>query len=208
MATLEEIKLTSKANLIGADEVGYGCWAGPLVVCGVRAPKNWSLDGLNDSKKLSEKRREVMRGKLGKLIEENEISFHLAERSNVQIDKMGLGVALKDSYIEIFHKLYQPDCLIITDGILKFDNLGVDDYDKVSLIKADSQVPAVMAASILAKTYRDEKMKIFHDLHPMYNWKKNVGYGTKEHQEALAKFGPCPLHRFSYEPIKKLTGII
>lgn len=197
-------KLTVKSNIIGADEVGYGSLAGPLVVVGVRAPKNWSLEGLNDSKKLSAKKRETMRAKLNELIEKKEISWHLAERSNVQIDKAGVAVALKDAYVEIFHKLYQEDCLIITDGILKFDNLGVDDYDKVSLIKADTTVPAVMAASILAKTYRDEKMKLLHPLHPQYGWDSNVGYAAKDHLEAIEKHGPCPLHRFSYAPMKNM----
>lgn len=204
MATLEEINQSTKAFIVGADEVGYGCLAGPLVVVGVRAPRNWKLEGLNDSKKLSEKKRGVMREKLNKLIEDKEISWHLAERSNNHIDKYGVAVSLKDAYVEVFLKLYQPDSLIITDGILKFDNLGVDDYDKVSLIKADSQIPAVMAASILAKTYRDEKMKVLHSLHPHYGWDHNVGYGSKDHLEAIEKYGPCPLHRFSYAPMKNM----
>jgi ribonuclease HII len=175
-----------------------------VVVAAVRAPKSWSLEGLNDSKKLSEKKRDAMRLKLNKLIEEKEITWHLAERSNVEIDKVGVAVALKSAYVECFHKLYQDDSLIISDGILKFDNLGVDAYDIISLIKADTLVPAVMAASILAKTYRDEKMKIFHELHPQYGWDSNVGYGSKDHLAAIAKHGPSPLHRFSYAPMKNM----
>lgn len=196
---------SDKPFIIGADEVGYGCLAGPLVVCGVRAPRNWSLAGLNDSKKLSEKRRLVMGDKLSDLISKNEITFWLAERSNVQIDKTGVAFALKDAYVEVFHKLYQEDSLIISDGILKFDNLGVDTYDKVSIIKADTKIPAVMAASIIAKNYRDGKMKIFHPLHPQYGWNSNVGYGSKDHLEAIAKHGPCALHRFSYAPMKNMV---
>lgn len=199
--------LTVKSDIVGCDEVGYGCLAGPLVVCGVRAPKAWTLMGLNDSKKLSEKRRLAMRDQLSKLIEEKEISFHIAERSNVTIDKVGVAVALKDAYVEVFHALYHDDCLIISDGILKFDNLGVDDYDKMSVIKADAQVPAVMAASILAKTYRDGKMKILHDLHPQYGWNSNVGYGSKDHLAAIEKYGPCPLHRFSYAPMRHMKVV-
>ena len=204
MATLLQIQQSIKPFFIGADEVGYGCLAGPLVVCGVRAPKGWTLAGLNDSKKLSEKKRDAMRLKLNELIEKNEIQWHLAERSNNHIDKHGVAVSLKDAYVEVFKKLHSPDSLIISDGILKFDNLGVDDYDIASLIKADAQVPTVMAASILAKTYRDGKMKILHDLHPQYGWDHNVGYGSRDHMEAIAKHGPCPLHRFSYAPMKNM----
>lgn len=197
--------MIDKPMTIGCDEVGYGCLAGPLIVAGVRAPKDWVLEGLNDSKKLSAKKREVMRGKLGKLIEDKVITWHLAERANNIIDKFGVAVVLKDAYVECFHALYQPDSLIISDGILKFDNLGVDAYDKESVIKADSKFPTVMAASILAKTYRDEKMKNLHHLHPMYGWDSNVGYGSKDHLEAIAKYGPCPLHRYSYAPMRNMT---
>lgn len=204
MATLQQIQQSTKTFFIGADEVGYGCLAGPLAVCGVRAPKGWSLDGLNDSKKLSEKKRNIMRVKLNKLIENDEISFHIALRTNDHIDKYGVAVSLKDAYIEVFKELHSQDSLIISDGILKFDNLGVDDYDIMSLIKADTLVPTVMAASILAKTYRDDLMKTFHKVHPNYGWDHNVGYGSRDHLEAIAKYGPCALHRFSYAPMKNM----
>lgn len=196
--------MIEKPMTIGCDEVGYGCLAGPLVVVGVRAPKGWALEGLNDSKKLSAKKREVMRGKLGKLIEDKVITWHLAERTNNVIDKFGVALVLKGAYVECFHALYQPDSLIISDGILKFDNLGVGDYDQQSVIKADTKFPTVMAASILAKTYRDEMMKNLHHLHPMYGWDSNVGYGSKDHLEAIAKYGPSSLHRYSYAPMKNM----
>lgn len=197
--------MLDKPIIIGCDEVGYGCLAGPLVVVGVRAPKDWALAGLNDSKKLSPKRREEMRHKLSKLIGEGVIAWHLAERSSQVIDQFGVASALKDAYVECFKALYQDDCLIISDGILKFDNLGVDAYDKVSVIKADTKFPAVMAASILAKTYRDGKMKLLHKQYPNYGWDHNVGYGAKDHLEAIAKYGPCPLHRMSYAPMRNTT---
>ena len=201
--TMDDVNklLANKATILGADEVGYGCLAGSLVVCGVLAPKDWNLAGLNDSKKLSLKKREVMREKLGKLIENKTIKWHLAERSNNVIDRSGVAWALKDAYVEVFNNLHQTDCLIISDGILKFDNPSVAAYDKVSLVKADAQIPAVMAASILAKTYRDEKMKIMHVIHPEYGWATNVGYGSKEHLDAIWKHGPTPLHRTSYAPM-------
>jgi ribonuclease HII len=141
---------------------------------------------------------------LMKLVRSKEINYHLAERSNTEIDKVGIAVALKDAYVEIFHALYDTDSLIISDGILKFDNLGVDAYDKVSIIKADTKYPAVMAASIIAKTYRDDIMHRLHHTYPDYCWNSNVGYGSKDHLEAITKHGPCPLHRFSYAPMKNM----
>jgi ribonuclease HII len=74
----------------------------------------------------------------------------------------------------------------------------------VSLVKADGQIPTVMAASILAKTYRDELMKVMHLAHPQYKWDHNVGYGAADHLSAIEKYGPCPLHRFSYAPMKNM----
>lgn len=196
--------MLDKPEILGCDEVGYGCLAGPLVVVGVRAPKDWALEGLNDSKKLSAKKRDAMLLPLMKLVESKSISYHLAERSNAEIDKVGVAVALKSAYVECFHALYNKDSLIIIDGILKFDNLGVDAYDKVSVIKADAKYPAVMAASIIAKVYRDDLMHKLHHTYPDYGWDSNVGYGAKDHLAAIEKHGPCPLHRFSYAPMKNM----
>jgi ribonuclease HII len=200
--------MTDKPIIIGCDEVGYGCLAGPLVVVGVRAPKEWQLEGLNDSKKLSAKKREAMLLPLMKLAKSQEITYHLAERSNQIIDKVGVAVALKDAYVECFKALYQDNCLIITDGILKFDNLGVDAYDKISVVKADSKFPTVMAASIIAKVYRDDKMHNLHHTYPVYGWNHNVGYGSKDHLDAIKEHGPCLLHRFSYAPMRNMKTIV
>lgn len=197
--------MIDKPFTIGCDEVGYGCLAGPLVVVGVRAPKDWALAGLNDSKKLSAKKRDAMLLPLMKFVKSKEIAYHLAQRSNEYIDKVGVAVALKEAYVECFHVLYSPDSLIISDGILKFDGLGVDGYDKVSVIKADTKYQTVMAASIIAKTFRDREMHLLHNLYPNYGWDSNVGYGSKDHLEAIAKHGPCPLHRYSYAPMKNMV---
>ena|ERR1700679_2671159 len=203
--TIDDVNdlLVNKAQVVGADEVGYGCLAGPLVVVGIRAPKDLNLEGLNDSKKLSEKKRVAMFVKLCPLIENKTLGYHLAQRSNKFIDHMGVAYALKDAYVEVFTNLYQSDCLIISDGILKFDNPAVATYDMVSLIKADGQIPAVMAASIIAKTYRDEEMRKHHHTYPEYGWDTNVGYGSKDHLDSIAVFGPTPLHRMSYAPLNR-----
>lgn len=198
--SLADVQASDKKLFIGADEVGYGCLAGPLVVCAVRAPKDWSLAGLNDSKKLSQKQREGMRDKLNPLIKKGDILFHIAERSNLEIDTHGVAAMLKSAYVECFTSFVgAKESLIIIDGILKFDNLGVDDYNIVSLIKADTLVPSVMAASILAKTYRDDKMRAFHEQYPQYNWQSNVGYGAPVHLKAMREHGLSPLHRRSYK---------
>jgi ribonuclease HII len=191
-------------SVIGADEVGYGAVAGPLVIVGVKAPRDWNFEGLNDSKKMTPGSREAMRPKLAKLIDEKIITWHLAERSNVQIDKVGVATALRECYIEVFAALHDKQSLIIVDGNLKFDKAVEDAYDRVSLVKADGKIPAVAAASILAKTYRDGKMKILHPLHPMYSWDSNMGYPNPEHLQAISKHGPCPLHRFSYAPMRNM----
>lgn len=192
------MNLTDKNFIIGADECGYGSFAGCVTACGVKAPKDWSLEGLNDSKKLSPKKRQVMRDKLLQLISNNEISYHIASRPNTYIDEIGLGKALKESYVEIFHKLYSSDSLIIIDGILKFDNLGVDAYDKESIIKADEKIPHVMAASILGKTFRDAQMVEYSSKYPQYNFENNMGYGSPKHIKAIKEYGLSDLHRKSY----------
>lgn len=191
--------VSEKKFVIGCDEVGYGCWAGPLVVCGVRAPKDWNLVGLNDSKKLSASKREVLQAELLNLADKKIINYCVVEKSNIEIDKVGVGVALKQSYVEIFKSLYTPEALIVLDGILKFDGMGVDAFDQVSIIKADGHIPAVMAASILAKTYRDGLMKKYHIDFPQYDWENNVGYGVAMHLAAIKEHGFSPLHRRSYK---------
>jgi ribonuclease HII len=181
--------------IVGCDEVGFGSLVGEICVGGVAAPKDWSLEGLNDSKKLSDKRRRIMRDKI---LNEKGISSYIAERNNTYIDQVGIATALKEAYVEVFKALYTENSLIIYDGILKFDNMGIDNYNKISMIKADTKIPAVMAASILAKVYRDDKMKGYHILHSVYGWDRNAGYGTVDHIQAIKKYGFSPLHRRSY----------
>lgn len=192
--------------IIGCDEVGYGCLAGSLVVCGVSAPATWTLVGLRDSKKLSDKRRHELLRQLMEQVQKKKINYHIAERSNIEIDTSGVSKALKGSYVEIFHQLHQSGSQIIVDGNLKFDNLGVDAYNICSVVKADDTVPQVMAASIIAKCFRDDKMRQLHSKYPNYNWINNVGYGTADHLQAINQYGPCELHRFSYAPMKHMRN--
>jgi ribonuclease HII len=187
--------------------VGTGAIAGPLVVCGVKAPKDWKMNGLKDSKQLSALRRRLIGDQLSKLIEDKTISFSISEKSNVYIDTVGVAIALKDAYVDVFHSLgnRQP-ILIIVDGKLKFDRPDLEVYTITTQVKADTTAPTVMAASILAKNYRDSLMRTWHELHPLYEWDDNVGYGSPKHIAAIRKYGLTPLHRRSYK-VKSLSDI-
>lgn len=185
--------------VIGADEVGLGCWAGPLVVCALVAPLEWTLKGLNDSKKLSKKRLPIMYD----LIQEQApfISWHLEWRWPEEIDKIGVGRARVEAFEAALMHLghLHPGADVIVDGDLKFKNL---DFPYRSMPKADANVPAVMAASIIAKVERDRWMHTNGDSEfPNYGFINHVGYGTPEHIKALDEHGPCKLHRLSYRPV-------
>lgn len=203
---------------IGADEVGYGCWAGSLYVAAVKAPKDWSLKGLNDSKKLSEKRRNEMESKLRVLIKNKDISWAMAISTAEEIDTNGLADCLKLCYGTVIAQLYCDDSEVILDGTLKASELkrvmekygGAWTMDLTKFrteVKADGKFPTVMAASIMGKTARDADMKIIqHGVYPQYGFNKHVGYGTREHQDALQKHGVCDIHRKSYAPIKSIMA--
>jgi len=185
--------------IIGADEVGTGACAGPFVVCAVKAPPDWDIAGLGDSKKLSEKKRSEMEIKILNDANSNVIKYSLLEITCDQVDQLGLGNALKYAHQCVVNNLADEDSVAIVDGKLKIEaKCQVD-----SLIKADNQVPTVMAASILAKTYRDKKMRQLHEKYPMYGWNQNVGYVVANHKEAIKAHGLSPFHRKSY----KLKGI-
>jgi ribonuclease HII len=197
----------NKSHIIGADECGYGSLAGPLLVCAVKTQNDWSMEGLNDSKKLSAKKRNTLRIKLLSLVEQGIIQYAMAERSNLQIDSLGVYVALKDAYAECYKKLYDEQSLLIADGNIKFDELSNDGYNITSVIKADTIYPTVMAASILAKTYRDNQMISLHTSYQIYDWINNMGYGAPLHLAAIKLYGPSSLHRMSYAPMKNMEII-
>lgn len=176
-------------EICGIDEAGRGCAAGKLTICGCILNKE--ISGLKDSKKLSPKKREI----LYKEICQNS-KFLCVYFDSSEIDKFGLSKCLQTGLLII--KSYFKNCEFIYDGNCNFGT------NLKTLIKADSKIPQVSAASIIAKVSRDFDMKFIAKLHPEYNFDKNQGYLSKTHIEAIKKFGYTKFHRKSYK-IKSLA---
>jgi ribonuclease HII len=195
----------------GTDEAGRGCLAGPVTAAAVILPKGFESVLINDSKQLSEKTRE----KLRPIIEAEAISFSVTHIDPLVIDEINILNASLKAMQECVLKLNPAPLYIIVDGnrplISKnsFKNkLGEVFTDKeiavlksiasTSIIKGDSKYLSIAAASVLAKTYRDDYMNKIHEEFPMYNWKQNKGYPTIEHREAIRKYGVTKYHRMSF----------
>jgi ribonuclease HII len=200
-------KISNQGDIIlGLDEVGWGALAGPCVVCGVKANKDWDLKGLNDSKKMTFLQRKEMSAKLMDLAKNNIISFFIAERSNKEMDAAGPGPALNSLYVEVIDKMYKPNDIIILDGTLKINSDKINKYNIFNMIKADQSVSTVKAASIIAKFYRDSLMINYSKNYPNFNFDKNFGYYSEDHVKIIEKYGFSDLHRKSYK-IKKLAHL-
>lgn len=180
-------------KLCGIDEAGRGPLAGPLVMAGVILHK--SILGLNDSKKLSEKKREA----LFDLIIDNS-SHKIVRFTAADIDQYGLSACLKQGLETILDSLNADDFLF--DGNSKFGVSGLR-----TLIKADALIPEVSAASILAKVTRDREMVAIDSLYPNYGFAGHKGYGTSAHVQAIAEYGLCEIHRKSFK-LKALQGTL
>jgi len=185
-ATLFSNTDTNYQDICGIDEAGRGPIAGSLVMAGVIL--NEKIEGLNDSKKLSEKKRESLYE-----IIKNSSKWFIYEVKASKIDNAGLSKAIKESLLAI-KNYFDEDIDFLFDGNSSF---GVSDIS--TLVKADTKVSAVSAASILAKVYRDRQMKEFAKIYPDYGFEKHKGYGTKAHLEAIAKYGYCKIHRKSFK---------
>ena len=175
----------------GTDEAGRGCLAGPVTAAAIILPEDFELDLLNDSKQLSEKVRE----RLKPLIEEKAISFTVTHLEPVIIDKINILNASIQAMQECIVKLNPTPLYVIVDGN-RFKPINNIPYS--TIIKGDSKYMSIAAASVLAKTYRDEYMDKIHEEFPMYNWKQNKGYPTKEHREAIRKYGTTKYHRMTF----------
>jgi ribonuclease HII len=184
--------------IIGADEVGYGSLAGPVTVCAFAARPGWTKDGLRDSKKLTTK---CIAELSFSLTREKGVHYALCSIDNERIDKWGLQMARQVAFEVCLEELREKIgddfnySLVVLDG-----DVTVRHIDHISLPKADSIVPQVSAASVIAKFDRDSWMiNVAHQKYPLYKFAEHVGYGTDEHRRILSQAGPCPLHRLSFK---------
>jgi ribonuclease HII len=178
----------------GTDESGRGCLAGPVTAAAVILPKHFKNKLLNDSKQLSEKNREALKP----IIETKAITFGVAQVFQKEIDKINILNASILAMHKAIDKLTTIPDFIIVDGnrFKPYKNIPFE-----TIIKGDGKFMSIAAASILAKTYRDDYMCKIHKEFPMYNWKQNKGYPTKEHRVAIAKYGITKYHRKSFRLI-------
>lgn len=178
-------------NIIGVDEVGMGCLAGPVVVCAVSTTNTYKIGdfGITDSKKLSTKQREACVSQIKKL----KINYQLSLCYPKTIDKINIYQASRRAMKKIVTKLKGD--MILVDGNKKIPNLKLPQQ---AIIKGDQKVFAIACASILAKVYRDKMMIRYSKKYPQYGFEKHKGYGTKLHYAMLSQHGPCKLHRKSF----------
>jgi len=175
----------------GTDEAGRGCLAGPVTAAAVILPTTFKNKLLNDSKQLSEKNRNILKP----IIEQQSISFGVQHIFETEIDTINiLNASIKAMHGAISILNPVPEYIIVDGNRFK-------PYHKIpheTIIKGDSKYLSIAAASILAKTYRDKFMETIHEEFPMYNWKQNKGYPTKQHREAIKEFGVTKYHRKSF----------
>ncbi len=188
------LQFNYSGNIIeaGTDEAGRGCLSGPVVAAAVILPDRFFHDFLNDSKQLSEKKRQILRP----FIEKNALAFGVAFVHQEEVDELNV----LQASITGMHRAI--DTLKITPKFIIVDGNKFRKYKKIphkTIVKGDAKFMSIAAASILAKTYRDEYMKKIHQKFPMYNWQQNKGYPTKEHRNAIRKFGATQYHRKTFK---------
>ena len=177
---------------VGCDEAGRGCLCGPVTAAAVILPASFESELLNDSKKLTKKNRDILREK----IENEALAYGVAFVFHKRIDEINILNASIEAMHLAIDKLHIVPNHIIVDGN-RFKPYKDINYD--TIIKGDSKYLSIAAASILAKTYRDEYMENIHLEFPVYDWKQNKGYPTKKHREAIAKYGSTPHHRMTFK---------
>ena len=175
----------------GTDEAGRGCLAGPVTASAIILKKGFKNHLLNDSKQLSEKKRDLLKP----VIESQALTFGVVHVFQEEIDEINILNASILAMHKSISKLKPIPEFIIVDGN-KFK--PYNDVPFETIIKGDSKYMSIAAASVLAKTYRDEYMNTIHEEFPMYNWKQNKGYPTKEHRAAILKYGITKYHRKSF----------
>ena len=191
MSNMLSIQFSNFNLETGTDEAGRGCLAGPVTAAAVILPAHFENSMLNDSKQLSEKARE----KLRPIIEEQAVSFAVTHLEPLIIDEINiLNASIKAMQESILKLDPKPEYIIVDGNRFK----PVLDIPHSCIIKGDAKFMSIAAASVLAKTYRDDYMNQIHEEYPMYNWKQNKGYPTLEHREAIRKYGVTKYHRMSF----------
>jgi len=184
--------------IIGIDEVGRGNLAGPLVVCGCVMSYQTIIDEINDSKKLSEKKR----AQLEPLIKDETLFYQMEVVSNEIVDQLNIYQATKQAMTKIAQSLSSQ---LMGEVIVLSDAMKLDIENNFAIVKGDSQSYAIACASIIAKVYRDKYMIELDKEYPAYSFKNNKGYGTKQHIQAIYNHGYIKgIHRESYEPVKSM----
>ena len=175
----------------GTDEAGRGCLAGPVTAAAILLPPDFYHPLLNDSKQVSEKNRKILRP----ILEAAAIDFKVTHLDHHMIDEINiLNASIKAMQMCLIALQPTPTYIIVDGNRFK----PVENIPYQTIVKGDAKYLNIAAASILAKTYRDDYMEQLHKEFPMYNWKKNKGYPTLEHREAIRKYGSCKYHRQSF----------
>ena len=187
----DELRNRGFNMICGIDEAGRGPLAGPVVVASVIMPADSMIEGVNDSKKISEKKRE----KLYDQILEEAISYGVGIIGQDEIDEINILNATKKGLTMSLKELTVKPDLIIVDALTHIDTMGIP-YE--SIIKGDAKCYSISVASIIAKVTRDRIMREWDKVYPEYGFEKHKGYGTSAHIEAIKKYGLCPIHRKSF----------
>lgn len=182
--------------IAGVDEVGRGCWVGPVVACACILPIGYENKQIKDSKVLSIKKRE----ELAEIIKKNAIAYAIAYVDAPRIDVINIKEAAKEAMLKAIAKLnVKPTCVLVDA-----EKLEIPKTEVIAIVKGDAKSTSIAAASILAKVYRDKICDDIDKDYPYYGFAKNKGYGTIVHLNALKQYGPIPgLHRYSYRPVKQ-----
>ena len=199
---IEDQNWTKNKNqkIIGADEVGRGSLAGPIVGAAVKLEfKHFDLlSDVKDSKKLSPKKRE----EIYERVKDNNIEYSISECSNLRIDQNGISASNKEVLLNSINNLYQKSDKVYVD------HFKIDKFGSVSLVRGEDNSYSIALASIMAKVYRDNLMIDYGSKYPQYSFEKNKGYGTREHLNLIQKHGVCDIHRLSFNlgPMRQPQG--
>ena len=178
--------------IAGIDEVGRGSWAGPVVAAAVILPHDFKIpENFGDSKQLKPRQRK----KMTKVIKKTAVSWAIAEVPVLTINRLRIGKAVQIAFRKSLKDLHEKADFVIVDA---FNIKHVDRKNQKAIKKGDQKCATIAAASIIAKVYRDDLMKKLSKKYPLYGFGKHKGYGTRNHQEAIKKFGFCQIHRTSY----------